>query len=208
MDAGPFFHGAAPSGVVPLDAQSLPRLSSSLPLYGVGASLQGPRTEPPRSESGDARLSQDGALRRLWAGASPVRKATIALLPLALVGFAFVMVAPAPEPPRPAAPRAREPSAAPSLVGSGVAAPAPSAPGSAPPQEAEAVTPRVVGASTGLAKAPDGGVTLERRAADAVHAHRLDEAAALYKELRAAEPRNAAFGAASEVIARGAASAR
>jgi hypothetical protein len=203
LDTGPFFQGVAPSGVVPLDVQSLPRLSSSMPLYGVSAQGQGPRTEPPHAGAGGASASGAGSLRRLWAEASPVRKATLALLPIALAGFGFVMLTPSPEPAR-----ARGPAAG---------APPPSAAASGPPQgpphgaaspEVDAVTPRLIGASTGLAKAPDGGVTLERRAADAVHAHRLDEAAALYKELRAAEPRNAAFGAAAEVLARGASSPR
>jgi hypothetical protein len=203
LDTGPFFQGGAPSGLVPLDAQSLPRLSSSMPLYGVSASPQAPRTEPPRAEIAG---SAAGALRRLWSEASPVRKATLALMPLALAAFAFVLFAPSPEAPRAVAPKAKPPAGSPE---GSARAPAPTAaPKVAEASESEAMTPRVIGASTGLAKAPDGGVTLERRAADAVHAHRLDEAAALYNELRAAEPRNGAFGAAAEVLARGASAPR
>lgn len=199
LQDGPFFHGGAPSGMMPLDPQSLPRLSGALPLYGASATPRGPATEPPREDPRAASAS-GGALLRLWAESSPVRKATIALLPLALGAFAFVMLAPAPEARR-AAPKAAEAKAASPAPASPASASTAASPAAAP-VEAEAVTPRLVGASSGLAKAPDGGVTLERRAADAVHAHRLDEAAVLYKELSAAEPRNGAFTAAAEVLAR------
>jgi hypothetical protein len=108
------------------------------------------------------------------------------LLPVALAAFAFVVFAP--ESPAPRA-RAEAPTAA-----LPTATPA-------PPAETEPLTPRVLAGSSGLAKAPDGGVTLERLAVDAVAAHRLDEASALYKELAASEPKNAAFSAAARVLA-------
>jgi len=129
-----------------------------------------------------------GALGSFWRDASPVRKATVLLLPVALAAFAFVMVGTErahDAAPSPTATAAKRPTALPEI---------------APPPEPEAVTPRVLGGTSGDAKAPDGGVTLERRAVDAVHAHRLDEAAKAYDELQAADPKNAAWSAASAVL--------
>jgi hypothetical protein len=181
---GPFFATPPNVGAPPADAMSLPRLSGALPLYGVSSSSRPTPTDPPVSPAPAA--SSSSSLARAWREANPVRKATMLLFPVALAAFAFVWFAP--EAP---APRAR--SEAPK------ASAAPPAP--AVSAEPEPVTPRVLGGSTGLAKAPDGGVTLERRAVDAVAAHRLDEAAALYKDLAAAEPKNAAVVAATRVLA-------
>jgi len=152
---------------------------AQLPPRGAGAGATSTPTPTPTSS---------GAMGSFWRDASPVRKATVLLLPVALAAFAFVMLGPEKghdAPASPAATAAKRPSALPEI---------------APPPEPEAVTPRVLGGTSGEAKAPDGGVTLERRAADAVHAHRLDEAAKAYDELHAVDPRNAAWSAASAVL--------
>jgi hypothetical protein len=180
----PFF--AAPPSVAQLPAEpmSLPRLSDALPLYGVGKAPRDSGTDPPAAPASVA--PSTSLLARVWRDANGVRKATMVLLPVALAAFAFVVFAP--ESPAPRA-RAEAPTAA-----LPTATPA-------PPAETEPLTPRVLAGSSGLAKAPDGGVTLERLAVDAVAAHRLDEASALYKELAASEPKNAAFSAAARVLA-------
>jgi len=122
-----------------------------------------------------------------WRAASPVRKATVMLLPVALAAFAFVMASPSTAP----APARSRPAPAKVAVS---ATDTPSVP------EAEAMTPRILGGTSGEARAPDGGVTLERRAVDALHAHRLDEAESLYKELEESDPKNAAIRAAAAVV--------
>lgn len=191
----PFFETPPSVGALPAEPMSLPRLSEAVPLYGVAKASRAAATDPPAPST----IPNGSALAMLWRHASPVRKATIVLLPVALAGFAFVVLAP-----EPAAPRTRaEVTKAPTSPATPAAASA--APSAA---EAELATPRLVGGSNGLAKAPDGGVTLERRAVDAVAAHRLDEAAALYIDLVAADPRNAAVGAAARVVAAGAPSSR
>lgn len=186
---GPFFASPTSPGAVPEEAMSLPRLSEALPLYGATKSSRDAATDRPPAGA----PAPSSALVRAWREANAVRKATVVLLPVALVGFAFVVLAP--EAPATKA-RAEAPKAAPS--------PAPAA----TPSEVELVTPRLVGGSTGLAKAPDGGVTLERRVVDAVAAHRLEEAAVLYKEIVAADPKNAAVISASRVLAAGPAGTR
>ncbi len=189
---GPFFASPPSPGALPEEAMSLPRLSDALPLYGATTSSRAAVTDRPAATAS----ATTSALARAWREANAVRKATVVLLPVALVGFAFVVFAP--EPPA-ARSRAETPKAAPLAASSAAAA---------TPSEPELVTPRVVGGSTGLAKAPDGGVTLERRVVDAVAAHRLEEASALYKEIAAADPKNAAVAAASRVLAAGPAAPR
>lgn len=180
----PFFAAPPSTSALPPDPMSLPRLSDALPLYGVGKASRDSATDPPAARASVA--PSTSALARVWRDANGVRKATMVLLPVALAGFAFVVLAPEPPAPRARAeaPKSALPAATP-----------------APPAEAELLTPRVLAGSSGLAKAPDGGVTIERRAVDAVAAHRLDEASVFYKDLAASDPKNAAFSAAARVLA-------
>jgi hypothetical protein len=181
---GPFFATPPSVGALSAEPMSLPRLSDAVPLYGVGKASRETATDPTSSRASVAPSSS--TLANLWREANGVRKATMVLLPVALAGFAFVVYAP--EPPTPKA-RTEAPTAF-------VPASAPAA-----PAETEALTPRLLAGSNGLAKAPDGGVTLERRVVDAVTAHRLEEAAVLYKELAASDSKNAAIAAAAHVLA-------
>ena len=178
----------------PDDIASLPRLSEAMPLYGSPKSARGSVGERFTTEAQPAR-SPLGAIAGFWRAAPPVRKATLLLMPVALAAFAFVVLAPAP------AHDARSPDAERSQ-GSGASPPSPPA-SAAHAGETDVPTPRLFGASMGVARVPDGGLTLERRAADLVHTHRLDEAAAVYKELQAADPTNGAFSAATAILSPG-----
>lgn len=181
---GPFFSAPPSVGAIPSDPMSLPRMSEALPLYGVARASRESATDRPGPTP--STNSSPSKLARLWHDANPVRRITFVLLPVALVGFAFVVLSPGSPPARPVPP------------GGGSAVPAKAV---AVTSEVEPLTPRVLGGSNGLARAPDGGVTTERRAVDAVAAHRLTEAAALYKEMAASDPKNVAIAAAERVLA-------
>ena len=188
---GPFFSGLASSfesGDAGALSPSLPRLSGALPLYGGTSSSSVSRPAPPVAVPIAATSGRSaGPVTAFWREASPVRKATVLLLPVALAAFAFVLASPSTAP----APARSQPAPAKVAVSATETSTVP---------EAEALTPRILGGTSGEARAPDGGVTLERRAVDALHAHRLDEAESLYKELEESDPKNAAIRAAAAVV--------
>ena len=199
---GPFFYGGgAPAESASSLGQppSLPRLAGAAPLFFGSSSVAGsaPLGGVPSSNAMPT-AGRGGGMMRAWREASLVRKATLGLLPLALGAFAFVMLAPV-LPSSPAGPAAGLPAGAATPRISKPPEPSTDASSAAPAHD-DTPTPRFVAGSRGVATAPDGGVTLERLAVDAVHANKLDDAAKLYRALSAGAAKNQAIDSADAIL--------
>jgi hypothetical protein len=146
-----------------------------------------------------------------WREASIPKKATLVLLPIALVAVAIsVLMEPqraAPPKPAPAASAsatadAAAPNPAENTLNTPVNAPAlPSAdPSEAPSPSASAAAVSPPGTARALTPLPRGKKTQQRAAADAVAAGNFDEAMRLYEDLAKATPDDQAYAEAARIM--------
>jgi hypothetical protein len=198
--AGPGGLGPAPTPVPPSPA---PRANERPSVAVAAAAAAASPAAAPPAAAGAAGIAA------YWRSASPVKRITLALMPLAL-GAAYFMFQDAPPPARPRAPAAGSARALPAsspAVASVAPAPGPqaSAPAAAPTPTAaaapkpEADRPAVEAAASKAAPAP-GKKTAEREAIDLAAAGSYDEAARRYDALASLHSEDPAYKEAARIL--------
>jgi hypothetical protein len=131
-----------------------------------------------------------------WRQASPVKKATLVLMPFAVMG-SFILFQ---DPPPPAARQATTTTNRPALAAHDAGAMPPAAP-SEPSAEEPQPAPQASTAPPGdQTTRPSGKRTPERAALDAVAAGSFDEASRLYTELATQHPGEASYQEAARIL--------